>query len=63
MRTYLYWANVRTYNDHGYGRQPCGFMQVQVRAENPFFAKQQLIAQYGAENVSNANQIPNTEQG
>lgn len=64
MKTYLFWANVRAFNNHGYGRQSAGFMQVQVRAPNNWQAKQMLVAQYGAENViSEANIISGSEQG
>lgn len=65
MRTQLYWAHIRTYSSIGNGRQQSnGYMQVHVRAQNPFYAKQQLIAQYGAENVlSEAIYVPGSEEG
>ena len=47
---YLYWAFVRT----GVG----SFMKVTVRADNPYNAKQMLLAQYGSNLISEPALIP-----
>lgn len=62
MRTYLFTANVTTYNDHGYGRQSAGFTRVSLRATDAYQAKQLFEGQYGPENVRGVMMEPGTEQ-